>query len=322
MLANNGCSVIVGIPTFNAESTIIETLQSLKNQTYKDFKVLIADNNSTDSTVALIEAFAWDRVQVVVHEKNITALGNFDYLISACSDYDFIAIYHSDDLYHQEMLESSIKQFQCSDVLVVSTGCNEIDQKGVITRDFVGTGKTFNLSFSVLFSRILSQSAPFLVTPSIMFRKTDELLNIKYSNSRYRSASDYYFVFELIRFSGYICYIDKPLINYRIHSGQGSQSEIRKNLNIPDGLLLYADYISDSFEVHFPLFMEKQYKLVAHLVLKCIAENEWSLARGFLALLYARSAKEHACKFILRAAVFFNLPIPVDALLKIRKILK
>lgn len=45
------------IPAFNAERTIIETLLSIKKQTYQDYEVLIVNDGSTDNTQSLIQDF-------------------------------------------------------------------------------------------------------------------------------------------------------------------------------------------------------------------------------------------------------------------------
>ena len=59
------------IPTFNSERTIETTLDSLNNQTYKDFSVIIIDNHSTDSTINIINSLnlKFD-YKLVINEKN------------------------------------------------------------------------------------------------------------------------------------------------------------------------------------------------------------------------------------------------------------
>jgi glycosyltransferase involved in cell wall biosynthesis len=49
-------SVIV--PTFNEEKTIENTLKALKNQTYKDFEIIVKDGGSTDTTIKIAKKYA------------------------------------------------------------------------------------------------------------------------------------------------------------------------------------------------------------------------------------------------------------------------
>jgi len=63
--------VSVLICTYNAEKYIDATLLSVLNQSYKDFEVLILDNNSKDKTVEIMKKHKNPRVQVFPSEKNL-----------------------------------------------------------------------------------------------------------------------------------------------------------------------------------------------------------------------------------------------------------
>jgi len=63
-------SVSVIIPTYNRAHLIGRALNSLANQTYKDFEVVIVDDASTDDTEAYIKGFSdFLNIQYVRHEK-------------------------------------------------------------------------------------------------------------------------------------------------------------------------------------------------------------------------------------------------------------
>ena len=47
--------VHINIPTFNNEKTIRQTLYSILNQTYKNIKIRVIDNGSTDKTLFIIK---------------------------------------------------------------------------------------------------------------------------------------------------------------------------------------------------------------------------------------------------------------------------
>jgi len=57
MSQNQKLSVTVLLNVYNTENTIQPFIQSLKNQTYKDFHLLIIDDGSTDSTITEIEKY-------------------------------------------------------------------------------------------------------------------------------------------------------------------------------------------------------------------------------------------------------------------------
>jgi glycosyltransferase involved in cell wall biosynthesis len=55
MLSNNNCFFSVIIPTYNSEKFIAKTINSVCNQTYKDFEIVVSDDGSTDNTVSVVE---------------------------------------------------------------------------------------------------------------------------------------------------------------------------------------------------------------------------------------------------------------------------
>ncbi|MBU2531341.1 MAG: glycosyltransferase, partial [Alphaproteobacteria bacterium] len=67
--------VTLALPVYNGENYIRETLNSLLNQTYGDFELIITDNESTDGTRAICETFvARDpRVQYFRNPRNLGA---------------------------------------------------------------------------------------------------------------------------------------------------------------------------------------------------------------------------------------------------------
>jgi len=49
--------ISVVIPAFNEENFIAKTLESLLNQDFKDFEIIVVDNNSTDQTAEIAKKF-------------------------------------------------------------------------------------------------------------------------------------------------------------------------------------------------------------------------------------------------------------------------
>ena len=59
------------IPAYNEDKYILETLQSVKDQTFKDFNCIISDNASSDETARICQSFVKDepRFQYIKQEK-------------------------------------------------------------------------------------------------------------------------------------------------------------------------------------------------------------------------------------------------------------
>jgi glycosyltransferase involved in cell wall biosynthesis len=75
-----------GIPVYNGEHTLKETLDCCANLPADQVRVLVSDNGSTDGTYAMAQAFAerCPHISVYRHEQNVGAANNFKYLLDSC----------------------------------------------------------------------------------------------------------------------------------------------------------------------------------------------------------------------------------------------
>lgn len=78
-------AVSIGMPVYNAERYLRETIGAILAQTFGDFELIISDNASTDGSLAICEEFARSdpRVRVVRQETNRGAAANFRYVLDA-----------------------------------------------------------------------------------------------------------------------------------------------------------------------------------------------------------------------------------------------
>jgi glycosyltransferase involved in cell wall biosynthesis len=63
--------LLVVMPTYNSERYLVEAIQSILAQTFKDFRLIIVDDNSTDHSVSIAESFQDDRIRVVRNSRKI-----------------------------------------------------------------------------------------------------------------------------------------------------------------------------------------------------------------------------------------------------------
>ena len=125
--------VSICIPTYNAEKTIVDTLESIINQTYQNLEIIISENASKDNTLALLNNFNDPRIKIYLSSET-TPRGeqNWNKCIELASG-DYIAIFHADDIYMPEMVEKQIKAFQDNPsigaVFTRATYINEYNEK-------------------------------------------------------------------------------------------------------------------------------------------------------------------------------------------------
>lgn len=99
--------VSVCMCTHNSSEYIIQTLNTVINQSYKNMEILICDNWSTDDTINLIKKFYDPRIKIYSMNKNIGAYNWLNYLIDR-ANWKYIAIQDHDDLRKLTKIEKQV----------------------------------------------------------------------------------------------------------------------------------------------------------------------------------------------------------------------
>ena len=127
--------VSVVVPAYNAESTIDETLNSVRGQTYAKLEIIVVDDGSTDSTAAHMLRHCTEdaRVRLIRQPNQGLAAARNAGIASASSDY--IAPLDADDLWHPAKIERQMRAMMAggSEVGLVYTWNALIDDKSRIT---------------------------------------------------------------------------------------------------------------------------------------------------------------------------------------------
>ena len=100
--------VSVCIPVYNGSASIAESIASVLGQTFKDFRLIVCDNCSTDNTEEVVQSFHDPRLTYVRNEKNLGLVGNANRCLSL-ADGEYICILHHDDVMLTENLELKVR---------------------------------------------------------------------------------------------------------------------------------------------------------------------------------------------------------------------
>lgn len=237
--------VCICIPTYNAESTIRETIESLLSQTYSNLVIRISDNASTDGTVEIIKSIDDSRVFLHKNENNIGAEENFNRCIEIASG-KYTAIFHADDIYEPNIVETQVRfleqHIQAGAVFSEASIINENGNRiGAIEYpDKLGSlEKIYN--FETIFKAILKNSN-FLICPSAMVRTEVYQYEIKKWNSELFNSSADLDVWLRILNNHSIGLIPLKLMRYRISSNHGS-AKVRMSTKPADFFLVIDNYI-------------------------------------------------------------------------------
>jgi len=129
----NKSLVSVILPAYNSENTILYTLQSVVDQSYCNWELIIINDGSVDNTVSVIKEFRDSLASEVKDKIHVCSIINSgpsyarNFGIEKASG-EFIAFVDSDDVWDHKKLEIQIEYaYKFSDCGIISGGFDKID---------------------------------------------------------------------------------------------------------------------------------------------------------------------------------------------------
>jgi glycosyltransferase involved in cell wall biosynthesis len=128
--------VTVILTSFNHEKFIRESIESVLNQTFKDFELFIWDDASKDSSWEIIQSYKDSRIRAYRNPEQRRGIYGINKTISELAQAGYIAIHHSDDVWEPEKLSKQVAFLnENPDIGAVFTNALAIDEEGVPLSD-------------------------------------------------------------------------------------------------------------------------------------------------------------------------------------------
>ena len=130
--------VSIGLPVYNGEEFLAQSIESVLAQTFTDFELIISDNASTDRTVEIAESFATDdeRVRVIHNTENRGAAWNYNHVFDVATAPLFRWHAH-DDYFEPELLERLVDALDDEpDAVLAHSWTRFIEDDGTTLRDY------------------------------------------------------------------------------------------------------------------------------------------------------------------------------------------
>jgi glycosyltransferase involved in cell wall biosynthesis len=231
--------VTIYVLTYNRKNYLFECLNSINNQTYKNFKVIVLDNCSEeDYSEQLFEKYSNELdIEIIKHKNNIGAFRNFMFAWEMKTETDYFMIFHDDDIMHPNLIQTEINLLENNDDLAWVSS----KMKG-FTKKTLKFDKFDKFKSSYLNTESLVEN--FIFDGGIHFGSTlysSRLKNIRLLEELYYKYSiifDRPFLIELSKY-GNVFIVDLKMVLYRIHPGQDS---VTGALNFENIFNLYCNY--------------------------------------------------------------------------------
>lgn len=218
----NSKKIAILMATYNGEKYIEEQIESILNQTYKDFVLYIRDDNSTDNTNKIINMYTEKYPNKIIQIKDDKvargACKNFMYLLEYVYKLDKHEMYmfsDQDDFWTEDKVEITVNKYNDVDnkkqPILIHTDLNVVDSKlDIIDESFI---RYTNLNEKCnKFNNYLIQNN---VTGCTTFINKSLIDLIKFDIKDIR-MHDWYFALLASAF-GQVIFIDKATIRYRQH---------------------------------------------------------------------------------------------------------
>lgn len=213
--------VSITVITYNSSKYIIETLESIKNQTYQNIELIVSDDCSKDNTVFIVKDWIEknkDRfvdTQLITSPENTGIPANKNRALSVVKGIWLKSI-AGDDLLLENCIKENIEYSATNpDATIIASNLKVINENGEQINDHLQNEFCLNLSAKQQYKRILRYY--FLSSPGI-FLKTDVIKENNYYNESYRWIEDYPFYLKVLKSGNKIYYLPSYTVKYRVHS--------------------------------------------------------------------------------------------------------
>lgn len=220
MDVNNQPLVSVPVITYNSSKFVLETLESIKAQTYQNIELIISDDCSTDNTVELCRKWIEENkarffhTQIITSEMNTGTSANLNRAEAACQG-EWVKGIAGDDLLLPNCVESCVQYIDNNkDVVYLFS---RLEAFGASEEECEKWDSLFNYDLFSLTSEQLLHHLIFcgngIPAPTLFYKRT--INNVK-NDERIPLLEDWPKWINLIRIGATFHFLNEVLVRYRL----------------------------------------------------------------------------------------------------------
>lgn len=213
--------VDIALATFNGEKYIREQIESIQKQTYSNWRLLISDDCSTDSTIAIIKELMQNdrRINIVNESRQGGVIKNFNKALMHTTA-EYVLLCDQDDIWPSERLSKLVSEISRiegdkvnSEIMIFTDLCLIDEKNNTISDSFYKVNK-INPRNNLQRNKLFWNSSVYGCSV-IMNRK---LLNVSLPIPEFAHMHDQWLALNASR-SGGLYYLEYPSVLYRQHTG-------------------------------------------------------------------------------------------------------
>jgi len=235
--------ILIVVPCYNGEKYLKETLESVHNQTYKNWNLTFIDDFSTDKSQSIYKDFRLEhgygseKCSLSIHTKNkgITKSKQYGISMAYYDEFEFFMSLDSDDIIESDYLEKMIPFLRNNP---------RYDYAYCDTIYFFPNGKEQRF-YQPEFNAVKLMQNNFVSYCSVF--RTEPIWKTGYDLNNLAKFEDYQLLLRLLRNGSYGIHFPEPLFRYRIHENQSMKSDLIKKFSH-----LFKHYFVNQIPEMFP----------------------------------------------------------------------
>lgn len=200
--------ISIVIPVFNGENSLSYPLNSLLNQTYENFEVIIIDDGSRDNTSEIVKKYCYDDKRFKYYYQENAGVSVARNKGIELSNGEFICFLDSDDYFENTYLEKMYDKITKTSSDICYCGYNIVSPKSKVIKKT--KFKSGNILEKVILGKINVATTGWMVKKDFLLEN-----NIKFLKG-VSWGEDVEFFCEALSRTNKVCYVDEYLTNYRV----------------------------------------------------------------------------------------------------------
>jgi glycosyltransferase involved in cell wall biosynthesis len=246
MNIKNNPVISVIMPAYNCEMYIRRAIESILNQTYTNFELLISDDESKDLTKEIIGTYNDNRIRVYHNQKNLGYVQTCNKLASFAKG-DFITFQDADDWSELNRFELLIDKFSTDENLsCIGSFVNVVDGDGSFIKQL-----EYKLEHEGILNSMLTKKIDCFNSSMMFKRKVYDKVGL-YNLYFDRIGSEDYYWFGLVVSNFKVANIAYGLYNYRINPTSFSREKLpapKKQMSGEFATLFFRYYFKTKTEI-------------------------------------------------------------------------
>ena len=203
-------------PCYNSADFIRLTLNSIAEQTYTNWELIVIDDQSTDNTTEIVEVFAQqhNNVKLIKLDKNGGVANARNIGLEHVSG-KYVAFLDSDDVWLAEKLYKQVAYMEAENLPMSFCAYHRINEAGAII------SRKIEAPVSINYDQLLSHN---VIIFSTSLTLTSAIGNLKFKKAGHE---DWIFWLDLFKMCGSGYGINEPLALYRIRSNSISSNKLK-----------------------------------------------------------------------------------------------